>query len=324
MVSNKATTTRRSGRGKARTGGKRFPAEFQRTRCYRHVRPIETSEVRILNTRASRTAEADPYSTIAVGGRRLRVADWRGPEWRDAPDAPLPLLFLAGIGMNLEMLEPVVRALPERRVIGFDAPGIGKSPDALLPYTFPALALTTGLLLDRLGIDRVDLAGFSWGGALAQQFAFQSKARVRRLVLAATGAGATMLPGNLSILNELLDPFQFTSARPLKKTLAMLYGGGAHDPVSLNAATPPTPWGWTCQLGAFAAWTSLPLLPLIDLPTLVMADADDQIVPPANAETLHSLLPDSRLQRFSGGGHLFLLTRQAEFVAALRAFLDEA
>lgn len=261
---------------------------------------------------------------MSVGGRRLRVADWRGPDWDDGPDAPPPLLFLAGIGMNLEMLEPVVRALPDRRVISFDAPGIGGSPDALLPYTFPALALTTGLLLDRLGISQVDLAGFSWGGALAQQFAFQSKARVRRLVLAATGAGATMLPGNLSILNELLDPFQFTSARPLKKTLAMLYGGGAHDPVSLNAAKPPTPWGWTCQLGAFAAWTSLPFLPLLDVPTLVMADDDDQIVPPANAETLHNLLPDSRLERFKGGGHLFLLTRKDAFVATLRAFLDEA
>lgn len=264
---------------------------------------------------------------LSVGGRRLRVADWRGPQWRDTPGAPPPLLFLAGIGMNLEMLEPIVRALPDRRVISFDAPGIGGSPDALLPYTLPAMALTTGLLLDRLRIERVDLAGFSWGGALAQQFAFQSKARVRRLVLAATGAGATMLPGNLSIINELLDPFQFSKAmsggaRPLRKTLAMLYGGGAHDPVSLNAATPPTPWGWTCQLGAFATWTSLPFLPTLDVPTLVMTDEDDQIVPPANAEMLHSLLPQSRLKRFTGGGHLFLLTRRPEFVAELRDFLD--
>jgi pimeloyl-ACP methyl ester carboxylesterase len=259
---------------------------------------------------------------MTVAGRRLRVADWKGPDWHDTPGAPPPLVLFTGLGMNLELIEPVVRALPERRVISFDAPGIGKSPDAFLPYTIPGLALATGLLLDRLGVDTIDLAGFSWGGALAQQFAFQNQARVRKLVLAATSAGAAMLPGNPTIMTELMDPFQFTSTRPLRKTLAMLYGGGAHDPVSLNAALPPTPWGWTCQLGAYSAWTSLPFLPLLDLPTLVMTDDDDQIVPPANGEMLHAMLPDSRLVRFSGGGHLFMLTRRSEFIAALRGFLD--
>ena len=261
---------------------------------------------------------------MAIAGRRLRVADWKGPDWRNGPGAPPPLVLFTGLGMNLEMIEPVVRALPERRVISFDAPGIGKSPDAFLPYTIPGLALATGLLLDRLGVDRVDMAGFSWGGALAQQFAFQNRARVRKLVLAATSAGAAMLPGNPTLMNELMDPFQFTSLRPLKKTLAMLYGGGAHDPVSLNAALPPTPWGWSCQLSSFAMWSSIAFLPLLDLPTLVLTDEDDQIVPPANAEMLHSLLPNSRLVRFSGGGHLFMLTRRREFVAELRTFLDGA
>lgn len=266
---------------------------------------------------------------MSIAGRRLRVADWKGRDWQDrcgqdGRGAPLPLVLFTGLGMNLEMIEPVVRALPTRRVISFDAPGIGKSPDAFLPYTIPGLALVTGLLLDRLGVERVDMAGFSWGGALAQQFAFQNRARVRKLVLAATSTGAAMLPGNPSLLSELMDPFQFTSPRPLKKTLAMLYGGGAHDPVSLNAALPPTPWGWSCQLGSFAMWSSLAFLPLLDLPTLVMTDEDDQIVPPANAEMLNSLLPDSRLVRFKGGGHLFMLTRRREFVAALHDFLDGA
>ena len=265
---------------------------------------------------------ASPFTMMTVAGRRLRVADWTGPDWHNGPDAPPPLVLFIGLGMNLEMIETVVRALPERRVISFDAPGIGKSPDAFLPYTIPGLALATGLLLDRLGVDTIDLVGYSWGGALAQQFAFQNRSRVRKLVLAATSAGAAMLPGNPTILSELIDPFQFTSARPLKKTLAMIYGGGAHDPISLNAATPPTPWGWACQLGAYAAWTSLPFLPLLDLPTLVMTDDDDQIVPPANAEMLHTLLPDSRLVRSRGGGHLFILTRGREFVAALGEFLD--
>lgn len=257
---------------------------------------------------------------VALGGRRLMVADWPATA-ANAPDS-IPLLFLAGIGMNFEMIEPVVQAMPGRRVISLDMPGIGGSPDAVLPYTIPAMALILALLLDELGIETVDVAGMSWGGALAQQFAFQHRARVRKLALVATGAGATMLPGNPVMLRELLDPTQWTRERPLRRTLAMLYGGGSHEPVSLNAAKPPTPWGWTCQLSAFALWSSLPFLPLLDLPVLVMADDDDQIIPPANSQVLANLIPRARLVTFHQGGHLFLLAQTARFVAELESFLD--
>ena len=64
------------------------------------------------------------------------------------------------------------------------------------------------------------------------------------------------------------------------------------------------------------------MLPLLDLPTLVMAGEDAQIVPPINAQFLHTLIPHSRIRFFAGGGHLFMLSHLAEFTAALNAFLD--
>lgn len=259
---------------------------------------------------------------MALGGRRLRVADWH-PGPAHAADGQPPLLLLSGLGMNLEMIEPVVNAMPGRRVISVDMPGIGGSPDPVLPYTIPMMGLSLALMLDQLGVDVVDIAGMSWGGALAQQFTFQHRARVRKLALIATGAGAAMLPGNPLLLRELVDPTQWTRKQPLRRTLAMLYGGGSHEPVSLNAATPPTPWGWTCQLSAFALWTSLPFLPLLDLPVLVMADDDDQIVPPANSQILAAAIPGARMVTFHQGGHLFLLAQTDRFVAELEAFLDE-
>lgn len=259
------------------------------------------------------------YSMIGVGGRRLRAAEWHA----DAPADRAPLLLLTGIGMNLELFEPVAAAFPGRRIVGFDMPGIGGSPDPIMPYTMPSMALVAAAVLDHFGIEQADIMGMSWGGALAQQFAFQHRHRTRRLVLVATSAGVTMVPGNLAVLRHLLDPREYTVEKALKRNLAALYnGGGSDEPVSLNAARPPSPLGWSYQLAAFSLWSSLPFLPLLDLPVLVMGGEDDQIVPPANVRALACAIPRARLEMFERGGHLFLLSQRARFTRLLGEFLD--
>ncbi len=231
--------------------------------------------------------------------------------------------MLNGIGMNLELLAPIARALPEREIISFDLPGIGQSPDPIIPYTIPCMALTTAALLDRLEIEQADILGISWGGALAQQFAFQHRARTGRLVLAATSAGAAMVPGNASMLAHMADPREYTVERTLRRNLASIYNGGGSGKVSLNAAKAPSPLGFSYQLAAFATWTSLPFLPLLSLPVMIMADEEDQLVPPSNAHFLHNAIPHSRLEMFHGGGHLFMLSQQDRFIQKLRSFLDD-
>ena len=256
---------------------------------------------------------------IGAAGRRLRVGEWH----RDADPVRPPLLMLTGIGINLELFEPVAAALPDRRIVSFDMPGIGKSPDPFLPYTMNTMALTVAAVLDQLGIEQADVMGMSWGGALAQQFAFQHRARTNKLALVATSAGAAMVPGNFAALRHLLDPREYTVEKTLRRNLASFYcGGGSDAPVSLNAVHPPSPIGWSYQLAAFAAWTSVPFLPLLDMPVLVMAGEDDQIVPPANAQFLARTIPQARLTTFPGGGHLFVLSQKAAFAERLREFLD--
>ena len=104
---------------------------------------------------------------VTVRGRRLRV-QVRRPQ---APSGP-PLLVLNGIGAALDLLDPFVDALPaDREVIRLDPPGIGGSPDVLLPYHLTTFAPVVGDLVAQLGHDRVDVLGYSWGGELAQQLA---------------------------------------------------------------------------------------------------------------------------------------------------------
>jgi pimeloyl-ACP methyl ester carboxylesterase len=103
-----------------------------------------------------------------IRGRSLRVAIRDGnPAWQ-------PLLLCNGFGARLEMLQPFVDALdPQRTIIRFDMPGLGRSPAPLLPYHLATTAPLLSGILDQLGYQQADVLGISWGGGLAQQFALR-------------------------------------------------------------------------------------------------------------------------------------------------------
>src|SRR6266567_8952101 len=166
--------------------------------------------------------------TITVKGQRLRVAIRKGDGTRT------PLLLLNGIGVNFEVLQPFVDALdPAIEVIRFDVPGTGGSPAPLIPYRFSALARLVTKTLDQLGYQQVDVLGVSWGGALAQQFAFQYPRRCRRLVLVSTGTGVLMIPGRPRALLRMLTPQRFLDHRYAARIAGELYGGSVREDATI-------------------------------------------------------------------------------------------
>ena len=89
----------------------------------------------------------------------------------------------------------------------------------------------------------------------------------------------------------------------------------------LHATTRPiTTRGYHCQLLATVGWTSLPLLPLVRQPALILAGDDDPIIPPLNARILHRLIPRSELTIYHGG-HLDLVTQAGHLAPLVEAFL---
>ena len=78
--------------------------------------------------------------------------------------------------------------------------------------------------------------------------------------------------------------------------------------------------GYLYQLTAGAGWTSLPFLPLLRQPTLIVAGDDDPIIPLANARLMKLLIPKSRLHVYHGG-HLGLVTEAAELAPVVDGFL---
>jgi poly(3-hydroxyalkanoate) depolymerase len=259
---------------------------------------------------------------LTVGGRTIRVSVREGTAgWP-------PLLLCNGIGASLELLQPFADALdPRRPVIRFDMPGIGGSPAPVIPYHLATLPSLLAGLLDQLGYAQADVLGISWGGGLAQQFALSRPDRVRRLVLVATGPGSLMVPGRPWVLLRMLTPRRHRDPGYAARVAGELYGGSARkDPVVardlLHATTRLGPArGYYYQLIASLGWTSLPWLPKLRPPTLILAGDDDPIIPLLNARIMHRLIPRSELHIYHGG-HLELAADPERLSAAVEAFLD--
>ena len=264
---------------------------------------------------------APNFSMETVDGRTLRVAVWRASK----VTKKLPILFFNGIGANIEAMAPMAELLDDRDFITFDMPGIGGSPDPVVPYNALLMSRIAALLLDRFEMPVVDVMGVSWGGAMAQQFALQYGARTNKLILVATSAGMLMVPGNPAALVKMADPRRYIDPDFMAKHFKTLYGGVVGNKSEhIGRITPPSKTGYFYQLMAMMGWTSAPFLPFLKTETLIMMGDDDQIVPLANGKFLNFLIPNSELFVVENGGHLFLLSHVEESIEAIRGFLDRS
>ncbi|HLV17903.1 MAG TPA: poly(3-hydroxyalkanoate) depolymerase [Pseudomonas sp.] len=262
------------------------------------------------------------FRTIILDNQTLRTAVRPG-----SSHLP-PLLICNGIGANLELVLPFVNALPaDLEVIAFDVPGVGGSSTPLLPYRFCGLARLMARMLDYLNYGQVNVIGVSWGGALAQQFARDYPERCKKLVLAATSAGAFMVPGKPRVLLRMASPRRYLQPSYGAKIAPHIYGGAfRRDPeLALEHASKIRSGGklgYYWQLFAGLGWTSLPWLHRIRQPTLILAGDDDPIIPLVNMRLLAWRIPNAELHVIDDG-HLFLVTRAQAVAPIIMAFLEE-
>ena len=256
---------------------------------------------------------------VRVGGTRVLV--------REIGEGP-PVVLFNGIGAHVEMWRPLERALGGLRLVSFDAPGTGRSATRAVPYTMGWLAGLVERLFDELGLERADVLGYSFGGALAQQFALQAPDRIRRLVLAATLPGWGGVPGRLPAVLSMSTPLRYYSRTFYERTAGTIAGGRArHDPGHVRrlwhdrAGYVPSSTGYVQQLWAGMFWSSLPWLQRLQNPTLIVVGDDDPLVPVSNALMMAARMPRARVFVGAGEGHFQLLDEHSSALRAIGEFL---
>lgn len=242
-------------------------------------------------------------------------------------DAARTILFFNGIGARLEVAEEFSAHLPDCRIVTFDVPGVGESPAPRAPYRPALLSKMAAQLLNELGIEKVDVFGVSWGGAIAQQFVKDHQDRCNTMTLAATTAGMVMVPGNPSALMKMVTPKRYLDPDYMLKVAPKIYGGTIGDNLAqleefARMAMGGSTRGYLFQLLAGYGWTSWLWLPQIKIPTLILMGNDDKIVPPVNGRMLASRLPNSRLE-YLDCGHMFMMTKPEATTRLMSEFYAE-
>jgi pimeloyl-ACP methyl ester carboxylesterase len=90
-----------------------------------------------------------------------------------------PLALLHGGLMTTKEMSPLIQALSDKRkVIAVELEGHGRTVDTDRPLRFETLGDDVGALIEKLGLGKADVVGWSFGGATALRTAIQHPERV--------------------------------------------------------------------------------------------------------------------------------------------------
>jgi len=274
---------------------------------------------------------------VTINGCRLNVEVY-GPE-----DGPVLIAHHGGGGIG-SLAEPKATFgdLADRfRVIVFDARGCGLS-EGIPPYSHAQWAADVDGLRQWAGVDKIVIAGGSYGGFISLEYAVAYPEHVSAIVLRDTAADGNILElafenarnqdrveinwdnfnrywtGNIRDDADLkacwaemipLYDFEYNKAKSDAAVEAGIYRHEAHN--------------WCFQEN----WPIYDLkkdLPNVTAPTLVAVGRKDWVTPVSAAETIASLIPNSTLVIFEKSGHSPQKEEREKFQQVVRDFLDKA
>ncbi len=241
-----------------------------------------------------------------------------------------PIVFLHSFGHNKAMWFPQLTYFVERgyRVVAPDMPGHGDSTFDPAHHTVDAIARSYIELLDRLGLQRVILAGISMGGYIALRMWARKPELIAGLVLSNTKAKRDS--------DEIVARRRAQIANIEQHGLAEFIRNGA--PKRLSPTTlEQRPWvldsitmmNFTVSAEANAATLEAmavkeddtATLATIDVPALITTGSDDVFIPKTAAAVLHERIKGSHLHVIQDTGHVSSLENPTEYNRVMDDFL---
>jgi pimeloyl-ACP methyl ester carboxylesterase len=269
-----------------------------------------------------------PTRTVDVGGTQFAYREL-------GASSDVPVIFLHHFTAVLDDWDPRVidGIAAEHRVIAFDNRGVGATGGSV-PHTVEEMGRDAIAFIRALGLEKVDLFGFSLGGGVAQMVALQAPELVRRMIIAGTGPRGgegideilkIAAVANLKAALTLKDSrnYLFFPRTPAGKRAAKDYFGrlkerktGRDKRISLQARR--------AQVKAIrAAGKSDPDdLSRITQPVFVANGDHDLMVASSHSADMARRLPNARLTIYPDSGHGGVFQQHEEFVPAALAFLN--
>ena len=258
--------------------------------------------------------------------------------YRDLGESEVPLVLLQHFRGNLDNWDPaLVDALAaERRVVAFDNVGVAAT-SGRTPSTIDAMAHDAIAFFDALGLERIDLLGFSIGSFVAQEIALIRPDLLRRLVLAS--AAPQGAPGMHGWAPEVIaavggrepNPQGYLDVFFAHTNTSRQSGQEAARRIFGRTTNRDEPTSWQtrqAQYDAICGWgipnhALLERVAGIQLPVFVANGDSDPMILPRYTHLLTGLLPNARMKLYPDSAHGFLFQHHAEFSADVQAFLTE-
>jgi 3-oxoadipate enol-lactonase len=243
----------------------------------------------------------------------------------DGTGVPLILLHALSMDSNFWMHGVFERMASDntRKVIAYDLRGHGRAADAPPAVSAEQLAddLRTFCLVKQL--QQVDVAGISYGGAVAQYFALASPDLLRSAsFIATTPQGVPAFAERASAaeahgMDALMEPSM--SRWFLRRSLDANTPGVQYASKQLRATRVAN---WAAAWRVLSRVDTLERLQGIQAPVLCLAAKEDTSTPPAFLQRIAERCPRATLRIVEGGMHFFPLEVPEATAVELLAFLD--
>jgi proline iminopeptidase len=288
---------------------------------------------------AKPSAASGPGMTLNAGGVQLWYEVRNG-----GAKTKTPLVMLSG-GPGFDHVYLLVsdawdKLAAHRPLVFYDQRGTGRSGE-LKPGQSCTLADQVAdleALRARLGVERIDLLGHSWGGYLAMAYALRYPQHVAHIVLCDSAAPKWsdtdfMLKNVFPEANERREQDEFLEATgdaaasqaSVKEYLSMLFvSPRKRDEFLATASLMHLSRAVNDALNADLARVDMgPMLPRLKMPVLVLTGRFDANVAPSTAWRIHKAIPGSRFEVFEQSGHLPFFEEPEAFARDVDRFLGQ-